>query len=119
MWLVKSRGDSPKKRSGGGSRRFAATQLLWLGPGEVVVLDVVRTGRIGVGSVLLWLVVALTALTPVPELRIGVRAGADLVARLVFLPARGWSVVVVLLDVVLLARAWYSAGRSGRDGGTR
>ncbi|WP_372661254.1 hypothetical protein [Amycolatopsis kentuckyensis] len=116
---MKSRGDSPKSRRGGGSRRFAATQFLWLGPGEVVVLDVLRTGRVGVGSVLLWLVVTAGALVPVPELRLGVRAGADLVARLLFLPARGWSVAVVLLDVVVLARAWYSAGRPRRDGDVR
>ncbi|VVJ22117.1 Uncharacterised protein [Amycolatopsis camponoti] len=84
-----------------------------------MVLDVVRTGRISVGSVLLWLVVALAALTPVAEVRVGVRAGADLVARLLFLPPRGWSMAVVLIDVVVLARAWYSAGRARRDGGTR
>ncbi len=84
-----------------------------------MLLDVVRTGRISVGSVLLWLVVALAALVPVAELRTGVRAGADLVARLVFLPPHGWSAAVVLVDVVLLARAWYSAGRPRRDGGSR
>ncbi|RSM43835.1 hypothetical protein DMA12_17850 [Amycolatopsis balhimycina DSM 5908] len=78
-----------------------------------------RTGRIGIGSVLLWLAVALSALTPVGEVRTGVRAGADLVARLVFLPSRGWSAVLLLLDVAIVARAWYSAGRSRRDEGTR
>ena len=83
------------------------------------MLDVVRTGRISAGSVLLWLAVALAALTTVTELRIGVRAGADLVARLVFLPPHGWSAVVVLLDVAVLARAWYSAGRPRRNDGTR
>ena len=83
------------------------------------MLDVVRTGRVGIGSVLLGVAVALSALTPVAEVRTGVRAGADLVARLVFLPARGWSAVVVLLDVVVVARAWYSAGRARRDGSAR
>lgn len=77
----------------------------------MVVLDVVRTGRISAGSVLLGLAVALSALTPVPELRTGVRAGADLVARLIFLPVRGWSALLVLLDVALVARAWFAAGR--------
>lgn len=84
-----------------------------------MVLDVVRTGRISAGSVLLWLVVALAALSPVDELRVGVRAGADLVARLVFLPPRGWSALVIVLDAVVLARAWYTAGRARRDGRTR
>jgi hypothetical protein len=112
---VKNRGDSPGKPH----RRFTVSQFCWLGPGEVVVLDVVRTGRISVGSVLLGLAVALSALTPVAELRTGVRAGADLVARLVFLPVRGWSAVVVLFDVALVARAWFSAGRARRDRGTR
>ncbi|MEU0530207.1 hypothetical protein [Amycolatopsis tolypomycina] len=79
-----------------------------------MVFDVVRTGRVGAGSVLLGLAVALSALSPVPELRTGVRAGADLVARLVFLPARGWSAVVLLLDAALVARAWFSAGRPRR-----
>ncbi len=79
----------------------------------------VRTGRISAGSVLLGLAVALSALTPVPELRTGVRAGADLVARLIFLPVRGWSAVLVLLDAALVARAWFSAGRTPRDRGTR
>jgi hypothetical protein len=115
VWQVKCRGDFPEKRR----RRFAAAQFCWLGPGEVVVLDVVRTGRISVGSVLLWVAVALTALSPVPELRVGVRAGADLVARLVFLPARGWSAVAMGLDVAIAARAWYSAGRIRRDRETR
>jgi hypothetical protein len=112
---VKSLGNS----SGSRRRRFALSQFCWLGPGEVVVLDVVRTGRIGLGSVLLGVAVALSALTPVAEVRTGVRAGADLVARLVFLPARGWSAVVVLLDAVVVARAWYSAGRARRDGSAR
>jgi hypothetical protein len=107
---VKNRGDAPGKRQ----RRFAVSQFCWLGPGEVVLLDVVRTGRISAGSVLLGLAVALSALTPVSELRTGVRAGADLVARLVFLPARGWSMAVVVLDVAIVARAWFSAGRSRR-----
>lgn len=115
MWRVKNRGNS----SGSGRGGFAVTQFCWIGPGEVVVLDVLRTGRIGVGSVLLWLVVALSALVPAGEVRTGVRASADLVARLVFLPSRGWSAVVLLLDVVIVARAWYSAGRSRRDEGTR
>ncbi len=83
------------------------------------MLDVVRTGRISLGSVLLWVAVALSALTPAAEVRTGVRAGADLVARLVFLPARGWSILVVLLDVAVVARAWYSAGRPRRDGNAR
>jgi hypothetical protein len=112
---VKIHGNSPESRR----RRFAVSQFFWLGPGEVVLLDVVRTGRIGLGSVLLWVAVALSALTPVAEVRTGVRAGADLVARLIFLPARGWSTVVVLLDVVVVARAWYSAGRARRDGSAR
>jgi len=100
-------------------RRFAVSRFCWLGPGEVVVLDVVRTGRIGAGSVLLGLVVALSALAGDTSLRTGVRAGADLVARLVFLPVRGWSALLVLLDVVLVARAWFTAGRGRRDGGAR
>ncbi|MET8854012.1 hypothetical protein [Amycolatopsis sp. NPDC004625] len=83
------------------------------------MLDVVRTGRISVASVLLWLVVALAALSPAAELRTGVRAGADLVARLVFLPARGWSAAMLLLDVAMVARAWYAAGRPRRDRRTR
>ncbi|WP_244211181.1 hypothetical protein [Amycolatopsis kentuckyensis] len=82
-------------------------------------MDVVRTGGISAGSVLLGLAVALSALTPVAELRTGVRAGADLVARLVFLPARGWSVAVMVLDVAIVARAWFSAGRARRSGGAR
>ncbi|MDS0140351.1 MULTISPECIES: hypothetical protein [unclassified Amycolatopsis] len=80
-----------------------------------MVLDVVRTGRISAGSVLLGLAVALSALIPVTELRTGVRAGADLVARLIFLPVRGWSALLVLLDAALVARAWFSAGRARRD----
>jgi hypothetical protein len=115
VWRVKKRGNS----SGSSRRRFAVTQFCWLGPGEVVVLDVLRTGRIGVGSVLLWLAVALSALVPAGEVRTGFRAGTDLVARLVFLPPRGWSTVVMLFDVAIAARAWYSAGRSRRDEGTR
>lgn len=83
------------------------------------MLDVVRTGRVGFGSVLLGVAVALSALTSVAEVRTGVRAGADLVARLVFLPAPGWSILVVLLDAAMVARAWYSAGRARRDGSTR
>ncbi|WP_290063243.1 hypothetical protein, partial [Amycolatopsis solani] len=110
---MKSREDFPEKRR----RRFAASQFFWLGPGEVVVLDVLRTGRISAGSVLLWLAVLLSALSPVTEVRVGVRAGADLVARVIFLPVRGWSALVVVLDAVVLARAWYSAGRPRRDGG--
>ncbi|MEV4147758.1 hypothetical protein AB0J40_29105 [Amycolatopsis sp. NPDC049691] len=84
-----------------------------------MVLDVVRTGGISAGSVLLGLAVALSALTPVRELRAGVRAGADLVARLVFLLVRGWSAVVVLFDVVIVGWAWLSAGRTRRSRGTR
>ncbi|MBE1495817.1 hypothetical protein H4696_002917 [Amycolatopsis lexingtonensis] len=112
---MKIHGNSSGRRR----RRFAVSQFFWLGPGEVLVLDVVRTGRISLGSVLLWVAVALSALTPVAEVRTGVRAGADLVARLVFLPARGWSILVVLLDVAVVARAWYSAGRPRRDGTAR
>jgi len=112
---VKNRGNSVEKHQ----RRFAVSQFCWLGPGEVVVLDVVRTGRISAGSVLLGLVVALSALAPVPELRTGVRAGADLVARLIFLPVRGPSALLVLLDAGLVARAWFSAGRARRDRGAR
>ncbi|MEU4519278.1 hypothetical protein AB0F52_11260 [Amycolatopsis sp. NPDC024027] len=84
-----------------------------------MLLEVVRTGRVGLGSVLVGAAVALSALTSAAEVRTGVRAGADLVARLVFLPARGWSILMVLLDVAVVARAWHSAGRAGRGGGTR
>jgi hypothetical protein len=115
VWRVKIRGNTPGRRR----RRCAASQFFWLGPGEVVVLEVVRTGRVGIGSVLVGVAVALSALTSVAEVRTGVRAGADLVARLVFLPARGWSVLVVLLDVAVVAGAWYSAGRARRDGSAR
>ncbi|GAB3165018.1 hypothetical protein GCM10027258_87330 [Amycolatopsis stemonae] len=83
------------------------------------MLDVVRTGRVGVATLLLWLAVALAALSPAAEVRIGVRAAADLVARLFFLPPRGWSAAVVALDAVLVAGAWYAAGRARRGGGTR
>ena len=83
------------------------------------MLEVVRTGRVGIGSVLLGVAVAVSALTSVAEVRTGVRAGADLVARLVFLPVHGWSAVVVLLDAAVVAGAWYSAGRPRRDGSTR
>ncbi|MGW4061518.1 hypothetical protein ACWEGE_24775 [Amycolatopsis sp. NPDC004747] len=112
---MKNRGDAPGKPP----RRFAVSQFCWLGPGEVVVLDVVRTGRISAGSVLLGLAVGLSALIPATELRTGVRAGADLVARLVFLPVRGPSALLVLLDAALVARAWFSAGRARDDRGTR
>jgi len=112
---VKIHGNS----SGSRRRRFAVSQFFWLGPGEVVVLDVVRTGGLSLGSVLLWVAVALSALVPVAEVRTGVRAAADLVARLIFLPAHGWSILVVLLDAVVVARAWYSAGRPRPDESTR
>ncbi|WP_242547403.1 hypothetical protein [Amycolatopsis sp. MtRt-6] len=102
---MKNRGDSP------GKERFAVSRFCWLGPAELVVFDVVRTGRVGAGSVLLGLAVALSALSPAPELRTGVRAGADLVARLVFLPTRGWSAAVLLLDAAIVAHAWFAAGR--------
>jgi hypothetical protein len=111
VWRVKIRRNS----SGSGKRRFAGASFCWLGPGEALVLDVVRTGRISLGSVLLWLVVALAALSPAAELRTGVRAGADLVARLVFLPARGWSAAMLLLDAAMVVRAWYAAGRRERE----
>ena len=81
-----------------------------------MVLDVARTGRIGLEAALLSAAVALAAVTSVAAVRMGVRAGIDLVARLLFLPSHGWSAAVVLLDVALIAVAWYSAGRRGAAG---
>lgn len=112
MGRVKIRGNSPA----GGRGRFACTQFFWLGPGEVVVLDLVRTGSVGAGSAVLALTAAFAGLAAPTRLRLGIRAGADLVARLALLPAHGWSAFVVLLDLAVVGFAWYSAGR---DGGRR
>lgn len=101
------------------TRGFVATQFFWVGPGELVALDVLRTGRVGAGAALLSLVVLLACLTSVTSVRLGVRAAADLVARLLFLPSHGWSAVMVLLDVAVIAVAWHRAGRAGRERGNR
>ncbi|HEY3467455.1 MAG TPA: hypothetical protein VGL47_20150 [Amycolatopsis sp.] len=93
---------------------FVGTQFFWVGPGELVVLDVVRTGRIGTEAVVLSLVLLLSALTGVTAVRLGVRAAVDLVGRLLFLPTHAWSAAVVLLDVVVVAAAWYAAGHGKR-----
>ncbi|WP_406633482.1 hypothetical protein [Amycolatopsis sp. WGS_07] len=109
---MKIRGNS----SAGGRGRFARAPFGWLGPGEIVVLDLVRTGSIGAGAAILGLTVALAGLASPARLRMGIRAAADLVARLVLLPTHGWSAFVVLLDLAVAGFAWYSAGR---DGGRR
>ena len=96
-------------------RGFAATPFFWLGPGELVISGVMRTGGVGIEVLLLWLAVALAALTSVTSVRLGVRAAVDLVARLLFVPTHAWSAAVVLLDAVLVAVAWYSAARGGED----
>jgi hypothetical protein len=101
------------------TRGFVATQFFWVGPGELVALDVLRTGRVGAGAALLSLVVLLAALTSVTSVRLGVRAAADLVARLLFLPSHGWSAAMVLLDVAVIAVAWHRAGHAGREKGNR
>ncbi|MFE3176412.1 hypothetical protein ACFXPA_30650 [Amycolatopsis sp. NPDC059090] len=109
---MKIRGNS----SAGGRPRFGCTQFFWLGPGEVVVLDLVRTGSLSAGTAVLGLTVALASLVSPARVRAGLRAGADLVARLVFLPPHGWSAFVVLLDLAVVGFAWHAAGR---DGGRR
>ncbi|WIY00850.1 hypothetical protein QRX60_43500 [Amycolatopsis mongoliensis] len=83
------------------------------------MLDVLRTGRIGTAAVLLSLAVALAALPSATAVRLGLRAGIDAVARLLFLPSHAWSAAVLLVDVVLIAAAWHTAGRAGRRAGER
>lgn len=121
VWRVNDPGYSWKNRpvSKRAKRGFAVTRFLWIGPGELVVLDLVRTGRVGIEAVLLCSAVALAACVPVTSARLGIRAGLDLVARLVFLPSHSWSVAVIALDAVLIAGAWFSAGRAGRAGDGR
>ncbi|WP_246411229.1 hypothetical protein [Amycolatopsis dendrobii] len=99
-----------------GRKRFACTQLFWLGPGEVVAADLARTGSVSAGTAVLGLTVVLAGLVSPARVRAGVRAAADLVARLVFLPPHGWSAFVVVLDLAVACFAWFTAGR---DGGRR
>jgi hypothetical protein len=96
-----------------------ATQFFWVGPGEFVVLDIARTGRIGAEAVVLAIAVLLAALTSARSVRLGIRAGLDLITRLVLLPLHSWSAVMLLVDVVVIAAAWRVAGRAGSAEGDR
>jgi hypothetical protein len=113
-YFRKNRVIGPRMKCG-----FVVTQFFWVGPGELVALDVLRTGHLGAGAVLLSLAVLLASLTSVTSVRLGVRAAADLVARLLFLPSHGWSAAMVLLDAMVIAVAWHLAGRARREPGSR
>jgi len=121
VWLVKARGDYWRKQKG--RKRptsvFIATQFFWIGPVEFVMLDVLRTGRVGAEAVVFSLAVLLAALTSVTSIRLAARAGLDLFARLVFLPSNTWSSIISAVDLAMLAAAWFMAGRAGRGKGNR
>ncbi|MFC9257841.1 hypothetical protein ACFWMR_30075 [Amycolatopsis thailandensis] len=110
---MKARGDYWKKENG--RKRptsvFIATQFFWIGPVEFVVLDVLRTGRVGPEAVMFSVAVLLATLTSVTSIRLAVRAGLDLFARLVFLPSNTWSSIMSAVDLAVLAAAWFLAGR--------
>ena len=89
--------------------------MLWIGPGELVVLDLVRAGRIQPGIVLLVLAAVLAALAGDRPMCLGVRAGTDAVARLAVIPLRHWSMLVVMLDLAVIAGALWAARRQGGD----
>ncbi|MGW5721631.1 hypothetical protein ACWEVP_36035 [Amycolatopsis sp. NPDC003865] len=113
---MNGRGDSRKSRALGNptARGFVTGQVFWVGPGELVLLDVLRTGRVSAGAVALALVLVLAALTSAVPVRLGVRAAGDLVARLLFLPTHSWSAAMMLLDAVVIAAAWRAAGKVRR-----
>ncbi|GHH30335.1 hypothetical protein [Amycolatopsis oliviviridis] len=116
---MKARGDYWRKQKG--RKRptsvFIATQFFWIGPVEFVVLDVLRTGRVGAEAVVFSAAVMLAALSAVTSIRLAVRAGLDLFARLVFLPSHAWSSIMAAVDLAVLASAWFLAGRAGRGKG--
>ncbi|MFK0249208.1 hypothetical protein ACIQUM_31305 [Amycolatopsis azurea] len=118
---MKARGDYWKKEKG--RKRptavFIATQFFWIGPVEFVVLDVLRTGRVGVEAVLFSVAVLLATLSTVTSIRLAVRAGLDLFARLVFLPSHTWSSIMSAVDLAILAAAWFLAGRASDGKGNR
>lgn len=91
------------------------TKALWIGPGELVVLDLARAGRIQPGVVLLVLAGVLAALAGDRPVCLGVRAGTDAVIRLAVMPLRHWSVLVLMLDLAVIAGAFWTAGRAGDD----
>ncbi|MEQ0563448.1 hypothetical protein ABJI51_30595 [Amycolatopsis sp. NEAU-NG30] len=107
---MKDREHSGKSRPAGTWAGFVAAQFFWAGPGELVALGVLRTGRIGIEALLPALALLLTAGTSVTSVRLGLRAAIDLVARALFLPSHGWSAAVMLLDLVVVAAAWFAAG---------
>ncbi|OOC02450.1 hypothetical protein B0293_33495 [Amycolatopsis azurea DSM 43854] len=84
-----------------------------------MMLDVLRTGRVGAEAVVFSLAVLLAALTSVTSIRLAARAGLDLFARLVFLPSNTWSSIISAVDLAMLAAAWFMAGRAGRGKGNR
>ncbi|MFI7119323.1 hypothetical protein [Amycolatopsis sp. NPDC049868] len=108
-----ARGDYWRKEKG--RKRptsvFVATQFFWIGPVEFAVLDVLGTGRVGVEAGLFSLAVLLAAMTSVTSIRLAVRAGLDLFARLLFLPSHTWSSIMAAIDLAVLAAAWFLAGR--------
>lgn len=80
------------------------------------MFDVLRTGRVGAEAVLLAIALLLAALASARAVRLGIRAGLDLITRLLFLPVHTWSAAMLVLDVVVIAGAWHVAGRAGRTG---
>lgn len=91
------------------------TKALWIGPGELVVLDLARAGRIQPGVVLLVLAGVLAALAGDRPVCLGVRAGTDAVIRLTVMPLRHWSMLVLMLDLAVIAGAFWTAGRARDD----
>ncbi|EME53002.1 hypothetical protein [Amycolatopsis decaplanina] len=91
-------------------------QLFWVGPVEFVVLDVLRTGRVGTEAVVFSLAAFLATLT---SARLAVGAGLDLLARSLFLPSHIWSSIMLAVDLAVLAATFFSAGRAGRGKGNR
>ncbi|WP_370963381.1 hypothetical protein [Amycolatopsis sp. cg9] len=90
------------------------TRFSWIGPGELVLLAVLRTGRFGIEAALLSVVFLVAACASATSVRLGLRAAIDLVARLVLLPPHTWTAAVVVLDAVVIAGAWFVAGRRSR-----
>ena len=84
-WQSSQFGDAVKHSGKRANRRIAAG-LLWIGPGELVLSDLARAGRIQAGVVLIALAALFAALTRDAAVSLGVRAAIDAVVRLAVLP---------------------------------
>jgi len=109
-WLSSQFGDAVKHSGKRANRRIAAG-LLWIGPGELVLSDLARAGRIQAGVVLIALAALFAALTRDAAVSLGVRAAIDAVVRLAVLPVHFWSTALVVFDALVITAVLCRPGK--------